>query len=392
MYPRLLQKKLKDAFKKYPITTVTGPRQSGKSTLIRGTFPSLPYANLESSRDREFAINDPIGFLGQFPDGAIIDEVQKVADLLSDLQVIVDERSKNGQFIISGSENLTLSNSVSQSLAGRTLILRLLPLSIKESDPFPLAISKVNEHIYTGFYPRIFSEELNPTEAYSAYIESYIEKDVRNLLAIKDLAKFRKFMQLAAGRIGQVLNKDNIANDVGVSPVTVENWLSILESTFVCYRLQPWFSNMKKRLVKSPKLYFYDVGIASALIGITDASQLGTHPLRGALFENLQVMEVMKYLYCNNLQNKIYFYRDSHQNEVDLLVQNGQKIIPIEIKSSETFHQNFLKGIKSLQKTSLDLEVPAVVLGSRESQSRSDYQILSWDGLASYIDKLIRFC
>ncbi len=390
MYKRLLEKKLIESAGQYPVVTITGPRQSGKSTLIKGTFPTKPYANLESTRTKNFAQSDPVGFLGQFPNGAAIDEIQKVPELTSDIQVMVDERKSTGQFILSGSENLVLSESVSQSLAGRTAILKLLPLTIGECRNFPLECEGLDQFLYTGFYPRIHADCLNPTDFYGSYVETYIERDIRNLLQVKDLSKFRLFVELCAGRIGQLLNKNSLASDVGVAASTIEHWFSILEATFICFRLQPWHHNTTKRLVKSPKLYFYDVGLASYLIGIDEVSQIRTHPLRGALFENLQVVELQKHLYNLNRHNRFYFYRDSQGNEVDLVIQKANTLLPIEIKSSQTFHNSFLKGINHLKKLKLELLKPAVVMGGTSSEHRSDFTIVPWTGLYNFLTSSLR--
>lgn len=389
IYPRLLETKALESANQFPVVAITGPRQSGKSTLIRSCFPDKPYANLESTRTLEFASSDPQGFLAQYPEGAIFDEIQKAPALLSDIQVRVDEDQRRGLFIISGSENLMLSQSISQSLAGRVIILKLLPLTLEETDPFPLTLTSLDEVLYTGFYPRIYSEKLNPSEVYGSYVETYLERDVRNLLQVKDLAKFRLFVELCAGRVGQLLNKDSLANEIGISSSTVEQWLSILEATFVCMRLQPWHANIGKRLVKTPKLYFYDVGLASYLIGIDDPSQIKRHPLRGQLFENLQIMEAVKFLRNNNLQNRFYFYRDSHGNEVDFLIQKGQSILPVEVKASQTFHESFLKSIRQIEKLRDHIMKPIIVLGHPESQERSEYSIAAWNGLKTLLSTRI---
>lgn len=383
MYPRIMLKKLLEAAHHFPVVAVTGPRQSGKSTLIRAAFPNKPYANLESARDFDFAHTDPIGFLAQFPGGAVLDEIQKVPKLLSDIQVLVDEQQRKGMFIVSGSENLTLSQSLSQSLAGRVLILKLLPLSMSETKAFPLKITSVDDAIYTGFYPRIYNDRLNPTDTYAAYTQTYLERDVRNLLQVRELAKFRRFIELCAGRTAQLLNKDSLAGDVGVSPSTVEQWLSILEATFVCFRLQPWHANISKRLVKSPKLYFYDTGLVSYLLGIDAPTQISTHPLRGSLFETLQIAELIKSLWYHNLHNRLYFYRDSAGNEVDLLIQSADSYVPIEIKSGQTFDSTFLKGIRAFQNLTIKPQRPLIVLGGNEAQQRTDFDIVGWEDLSS---------
>ena len=389
--PRKLEDKLLTVSGQYPVVAVTGPRQSGKSTLIQKVFPNKAYLNLEATRTLDFALSDPVAFLKQHPEGAIIDEIQKAPNLLSDIQVIVDKEKINGMFILSGSENLLLSESISQSLAGRIQILKLLPLSIEELPDFEYKLNSLDDLLYRGFYPRIYDENLNPTDVYGAYVETYLERDVRNILNIKDLNLFRRFLELAAGRTGQLLNKDNLANDTGVSPSTIEEWFSILEATFVCFRLQPWFSNIRKRLIKTPKLYFYDTGLVSYLLGIETPEQLKSHPLKGALLETMQITEVIKYLYNRNLRKKFYFFRDSHGNEVDLLIQNANAYLPLEIKTSQTFNSRFLKGINCFRKIHPEILHPGIILGGDESQKRTDFSILPWFEVASWLnDNLTR--
>ena len=387
MYPRILKKKLVSNSAKFPVVTVVGPRQSGKSTLIRGCFPEKTYVNLEASRDAEFATSDPIGFLNQFPNGAILDEIQKVPHLLSDIQVIVDERKMKGMFILSGSENLLFSNSIAQSLAGRSIVLKLLPLSLSESSVFPLKAPHVDDVLYHGFYPRIYNDQLNPSDTYGAYVETYVERDVRNILKIKNISQFRKFIELCAGRVGQLFNKASLASEVGVSQPTIEEWISILEATYICFRLPPWHSNLSKRLVKTPKLYFYDVGLASYLIGVDQVRQIKTHPLRGNLFENLQISEVYKFLSHHHKPHRIYFYRDSHGNEVDLLIQRGDKIIPIEIKSAQTFHPSLAKGLEKFRGLKVEVEDSGIVMGSDTGQRRTTMELIAWNKLEDFLER-----
>ena len=277
---------------KYPVVTITGPRQSGKTTLCKKVFANKPYANLETPDIRQFAMDDPRGFLAQYPDGAILDEIQRAPDLVSYLQPMVDEDQREGLFILTGSQQLEVSNTVNQSLAGRTALLKLLPFSIEEiQSTFPLP--DIDNLLYQGFYPRIWDKQLNPTQCLSDYFETYIERDLRQLITIKDLNLFQRFIKLCAGRTGQLLNVNSLANDTGVSHTTAGNWLSILEASYIIFLLQPYHRNISKRLVKSPKLFFYDVGLASFLINIENEKQITRDPLRGNLFENLVIVEAL---------------------------------------------------------------------------------------------------
>ena len=282
-------------FEQYPFVTVTGPRQSGKTTLCRATFPHLKYVNLEAPDQREFARSDPRGFLSQIDNGAILDEIQRVPDLLSYLQVFADENGGNGLFILTGSEHFKLSEAITQSLAGRTGLLRLLPFSLAERQRTG-AGNATEEILYSGFYPRIYDKGLEPHQAFSDYFETYVERDVRRLGEIRNLSSFRRFVRLCAGRIGQLTNLVALGSDAGVSHTTARHWLGVLEASFIAFRLPPFHANVRKRLVKSPKLYFYDVGFAAYLIGIERAEQIATHPLRGALFENMVVVEALLHI------------------------------------------------------------------------------------------------
>ncbi len=341
---REMQPELQQMAIEYPVVTLMGPRQSGKTTIVRATFKNMPYVNLESPEVRALAESDPKGFLSAYPQGAIIDEIQRVPDLLSDIQTNVDERKKNGQYILTGSHQLLLHEKISQSLAGRTALLTLLPLSLSE-----LAQQKKsndeNDTLYQGLLPRIHCENQQPTKAYRHYLQTYIERDVRQLIHLKDLATFQKFITICASRIGQLVNYDNIANEIGVSNHTVKHWLSVLEASWVIFRLQPYHANVGKRLVKSPKLYFIEPGLAAYLLGIESVAQMQRDPLRGQLFENLVVLELMKQRYNQGLDPHLYFYRDQQQHEIDVVYKKGHQLIPIEIKSAKTFNQQFLKGI-----------------------------------------------
>jgi predicted AAA+ superfamily ATPase len=349
MYNRSIEKELKEVAKQYPVVTITGPRQSGKTTLVKELFPKKAYVNLEALDTRAFAETDPRGFLNQFPKGAIFDEIQQVPELLSYIQVDVDQIKQAGRFILTGSHQLALHEAISQSLAGRTAILNLLPLTIPElvSAGFNFTL---DEYLLNGFFPRIYADKLDPTKAYRNYMQTYIERDVRQMHHIRDLKTFQNFLKLCAGRIGSVLNKESLGNDAGISGITVNQWLSVLEASFIIFQLPPYFENFGKRVIKASKLYFTDVGLAAYLLGIENLGQLSRDPLRGFLVENLVVLELMKARLNKGLEPQLYYYRDNHQNEVDVIFKQAQHLIPIEIKASQTFNPAFLKNLHFYQK------------------------------------------
>jgi uncharacterized protein len=368
----------------YPVVTVTGPRQAGKTTLCRDAFPGLPYANLERPDLREFARNDPQGFLAQFARGAVLDEIQRVPELLSWVQVAVDEQARPGQakrlgpLILTGSHNFELLKSITQSLAGRTALLQLLPLSINELRDAGLRPS-TNRLIHAGGYPRIYADGLDPAVALADYVATYVERDLRELIELRQLDTFRRFLRLAAGRVGQVLNMQGLAVDAGVSGATVRAWISVLEASYIVRLLPPWFVNIGKRLIKAPKLYFCDTGLAAWLIGINDETQVATHPLRGALFENLAVMEFVKHALHHGQVPALHYYRDSAGVEVDLVVEHGMspgKLGLVEIKSGQTFHSEFLQPMRKLNSW-LDGRVQRrmLVYGGNDSYVREGVEV-----------------
>lgn len=331
--------------KQYPIVTVVGPRQSGKTTLVKQLSPERPYVNLEKPDIRAFATEDPNGFLAQYPEGAILDEVQNVPTLLSYIQVIVDEKKKAGQFILTGSHQVALHDAMAQSLAGRTTILQLLPLSFTEMQNTQIYLS-TNEYLLNGFYPRIYDNKLDYNTVYSDYVKTYLERDVRQLVHIKDLLLFQKFMRLCASRTGTILNMNDLAKDVGVSHHTIREWISILQASYLVELVAPYFENFGKRVIKSPKIYFTDVGLASYLLGIETVTQMDRDPLRGRLYETMVVMELIKTRLNKGRDANIYFYRDSEKKEIDVLYKHGAQLSAIEIKSSQTPSTDFTKGIQ----------------------------------------------
>jgi len=317
MINRTLQSQLQKLAGQYPVVTVTGPRQSGKTTLCRNTFPDKTYVNLEAPDVRDFANSDPRSFLAALPDGAILDEIQRVPQLTSYLQPLVDEDPHSGRFILTGSQQFEVMTTITQSLAGRTAVLKLLPLSIEELAGAHIGLD-LDTLLLTGFYPRIHNNQLDPTQALGDYVETYVQRDIRQLMVIKDLNLFERFLRLCAGRTGQLLNLQSLGNDAGISHTTARAWLTLLEASYVIFLLQPWHANISKRQIKSPKLYFYDVGLAGYLLGIEDRQHIVNHPLRGNLFENLVVAEALKYRLHRGRRNNLFFWRDAKGNEIDL--------------------------------------------------------------------------
>ena len=378
MFERLITQELKMLSKGYPVITVVGPRQSGKTTLVRYTFPEKPYVNLEALDSQEMAKADPRGFLDRFPDGVILDEIQRVPELLSYIQVIVDEKDEKGMFILTGSHQLELQQAISQSLAGRTALLTLLPMSLTELYQAGFELS-LDQALFQGGYPRIFKDNLDPTKSHRNYFQTYIERDLRQLVQVKDLSQFQRFMRIIVGRIGQIMNAEGMANDVGVSSKTIKEWISILEASFVIIRLQPYFENFGKRAIKSPKIYFTDLGLATYLLGIENVGQLARDPLRGNLVENLIVLELVKYRYNLGIDPSLYFFRDAHGHEVDLIFQSGRNLIPIEIKAAQTFHRDFLSNLKFFQELVGDrFEKGFLIYAGSNEQKIESFAILNF--------------
>ncbi len=383
---RNAEKLLKQYAKQYPVVTITGARQTGKTTLCRQTFPEKKYVSLEEIDKREYAQNDPRGFLSEFQGGVIIDEVQRVPNLLSYIQGIVDDNNLKGEFILTGSSQFELSHAISQSLAGRTALMKLFPFSYLEIyEAVQLTRDWVNEVLYRGFYPRIHSDNLNPSDAIAAYIETYIERDVRSFYEVKDLILFRRFIRLCANRVGQLLNYSSIANDCGISVPTVKNWISILEQSSIIFLLQPYHANTKKRLVKTPKLFFYDVGICAFLNGAKQKEHVGILPLRGSLFENFVIAEIVKMNAHQNKKNEFYFYRDKQGREVDLIIDRGLDLLSLEIKSSQTFNNDFVKTLKFFSEVFDKMNITSNVVYAGESQkTRKDYPVYNYYDFFNY--------
>lgn len=387
MIEREITPHLTRLFEKYPFVTVTGPRQSGKTTLCRAAFPDLSYANLEAPDQRHFAESDPRGFLAQLDYPAIIDEIQHVPELLSYLQVITDDRGGTRQYVLTGSEQFPLADAISQSLAGRTALLRLLPFSLSERQAAN-EIDSLENLLFQGFYPRIHDQRLDPRQALGDYYETYVERDVRRLGGVRNLSSFRTFTRLCAGRIGQLLNLSSLGADAGISHTTARAWLTVLERSYIVFRLRPYHANLRKRLVKSPKLYFHDVGLASYLIGIERADQIVTHPLRGPLFENAVVSEALKHRYNTGRRPNLSFYRDAKGLECDLLYSTGDGTVAIEAKSGATVARDAFCSLDRVAKTIPDLRGRVLVYGGADHQRRTSAEAVS---LLDFPELLRRF-
>lgn len=388
MIPRTLAAVLRELAGQYPVVTVTGPRQSGKTTLCRAIFPAKTYVNLESPDVRAFARDDPRGFLAQHAGGAILDEIQRVPELLSYLQPMVDEHDEPGRFILTGSQQFEVMNTITQSLAGRTALLKLLPLSVEELAAAGIRL-EIDRLLLSGFYPRIHDAGIDPTRALGDYVETYVERDIRQLTLIKDLSLFEKFVRLCAGRVGQLLNLQSLGNDVGVSHTTARSWLTLLEASYVVFLLQPWHTSIAKRQIKTPKLYFHDVGLASYLLGAENERHINRHPLRGNLFENLVVIEALKYRYNRGKRSNLYFWRDGKGNEVDLLIESGPDVVPVEIKAGATISADYFKGLRAFAARLPDPpKARALIYGGFERQRRSEVAVWRATDVAAMMDEV----
>jgi len=397
MIPRVLEPTLRQVASQVPVVTLTGPRQSGKTTLMRAVFDKADYASLEEPDVREHALEDPRGFLGQFRGPVILDEVQRTPDLFSYIQTLVDEDDRPGRFLLSGSQNFLLARSISQSLAGRSAILHLLPFSRSELDgrePLPLeqlgrvlpatepstSASSLMETLFRGFYPRIHDRGLDPTRWLGDYYRTYVERDVREIVQVGDPETFSRFVRLCAGRNGELLNYSSLANDCGVAHTTAKRWISILEASFLVLLLRPHHRNFSKRLIKSPKLYFLDPGLLCYLLRIRSPEDLRIHASRGAIFESYVVSELHKGFVHRGREPDLHFWRDSAGHEIDLLVETGpESLVPIEVKSRETVTRDFFKGLDFWRDLVGDPKAPAaLVYGGDRSLLRRGVTVYGW--------------
>jgi predicted AAA+ superfamily ATPase len=382
--PRNAESRLQHFASGYPVVVVTGPRQSGKSTLVRHAFPDHHYVSLEDLDQREYADTDPRGFLNQFNGGAILDEAQRCPALFSYLQTRVDERQQPGEFILTGSQQFGLLSGITQSLAGRAALLTLLPMTYGELQHSGKIGNNLDKILFDGAYPPIFDRGLEPHPWHGNYVRNYLERDVRQLIKVQDLGAFQRFLKLCAGRTGQLLNLSSLASDCGITHNTAKAWISVLEASYIVHLLPPHHQNFNKRLVKTPKLYFLDTGLATWLLGIQNSEQLATHAQRGALFETWIISELLKARYNAGETSNLYFWRDRSGHEVDLLIDNGTHLSPLEIKSGQTINQDYFKGLDFWRKLAGEFAGQAwLVYGGNNRQMRSDVTVLPWHEINS---------
>lgn len=381
MIQRLLYNKVLEAIEKYPIVAITGPRQSGKTTFSQLLKPTYTYVNLEDLSMRDFASSDPKGFLETYQNGVIIDEIQYVPQLFSYLQVYTDQRKINGEYIVTGSQNFLMMEKISQSLAGRVALFNLLPFSLSELNQEEVFANRPwEEYLLSGFYPRKWVNAIEPFGFYENYVKTYVERDVRLIKNITDLDLFQKFLHLLAGRTGQLFNQSSLGAELGLDNKTINSWLGLLEASFIAFRLQPYYNNFNKRIVKTPKVYFYDTGLLCYLLGIRSEEDLNVHFAKGQLFENLIILELLKKTKNLNGHERYYFWRDSSGNEIDVLMEKGQELFAIEIKSGKTIHSDFFKGLNHFQ-TLQNNAKKVLVYGGKESQKRTNCLVLGVNDL-----------
>ena len=372
--PKWIKRTIEDEFEKvckeYPVVTITGPRQSGKTSLTKKCCPDHKYANLEAPDIRSLAENDPKAFFNTYPAPVIIDEVQRVPGLISHIQILADQTDKRGQYILTGSHQRDLATAVSQSLAGRTALLRLLPLSLYELKNANIMLTR-DEALFKGFMPRLYQEDIRPSTLYSEYFQNYIERDLRQLASVRDLLTFEKFLRVLAGRVGQIINITSLANDIGICRSTIDEWLAVLEASYIVFRLSPWFDNAGKRVIKTPKLFFTEPGLLAWLLEIDNPQQIARDPLLGNLFENMVIVEALKTrLNAGNMPN-LYFYRDSKKNEIDLIIRQNRKLKPVEIKAAMTFTDDMTKAFKHFHKQ-LENSLLGTVIYAGDLETESD--------------------
>ena len=382
MIPRQATPVLQKLALGYPILAITGPRQAGKTTLAQTTFPDKRYLSLEDPDQRAFAEEDPRAFLARLPQGAILDEAQRCPALFSYLQTRVDAEKKMGQFVLTGSQQFGLLSNITQTLAGRVGMVQLLPFSLQEMQRGELAIHDLDDLMWRGMYPPVHDRQLAPEHWFANYLVTYVERDVRQLIEVQNLSLFQRFIKLCAARCGQLLNLSSLASDCGVSHKTVRAWISVLEASYVVFLLQPHHQNFGKRLVKTPKLYFVDTGLAAFLLGIRDPQHLSIHSARGALFENFVISELLKRRYNQGLPSNLFFWRNNAGDEVDLLIEQGEQLIPVEIKSGQTLTSDFLAGLQKWMRLAGETCLaPRLVYGGEENMTRSGVLVQSWKAI-----------
>ncbi len=379
MIYRKLTATLQRLAKTFPVIAITGPRQSGKTTLAKAVFADKPYITLEDPAERAFAFEDAKGFLHRFRDGAIFDEAQRWPDLFSYLQGMIDEEPIPGKFILTGSQQFGLLAGVSQSLAGRVGMTALLPLSISELPAASQSSQSLDTLIIKGSYPALHVRDISPADWFASYIATYIERDIRQVLRVHDLSVFQRFVRLCAGRNGQLLNLNALAGETGVSQKTARSWLSVLESSYIVHLLPPYFRNFGKRLIKTPKLYFLDQGLACWLLGIRSHEHLALHPMRGAIFESFIISEFLKSRYNLGLPPDLYFWRDNNGLEADIVFERGTKLQPVEIKSGQTITSDSIRaGLKAARFAGEEALQPWLIYGGDDSYERNGVTIMSW--------------
>ncbi len=383
MIPRDAHAHLRTLLGGFPVVTLTGPRQSGKTTLAKAVLPDRPYFSLEDPDIRAQALDDPRAFLGRLPDGGVLDEIQRAPELLSYLQTRVDADGRMGLFLLTGSQQFGLLSGVTQSLAGRTAFLELLPLSLHELAAAGIVPPGIDDALLAGGYPALYDRALLPRDWFPAYVTAYLERDVRQLVQVQNLDAFQRFVRLCSGRSGQILNFSSLATDCGISHNTARAWISVLEASYVLFQLRPHHENFNKRLIKAPKLYFLDTGLLCWLLGIREVAQLATHPLRGAIFETFVVAELVKTLANRGERPALYYWRDSNGNEVDVIAEVGAKLMPVEIKSGQTVNRDFFTSIDRWRALAGGRAFsPTLVYGGVEPFERKGTRVLGWNAVA----------
>lgn len=379
MIKRKAQQTLLELARGFYVVAVTGPRQSGKTTLVQHVFSDKQYISLEDPDERDFAEQDPRRFLQRFPQGAVLDEVQRCPELFSYLQSRVDADRQSGQFILTGSQQFGLLKEITQSLAGRVGVVELLPFTLQELQEANCAPQTVDQLLFQGLYPPLYDRKLKPAAWYKSYVQTYVERDVRLITNIKDLSTFQRFIRMCAARVGQLLNLSNLANECGITHNTAKSWISILESSYLVFLLKPHYKNFNKRLVKTPKLYFHDTGLAAWLLNIHDEAQLSIHPARGPLFENWVLSEYLKKRFNKGQESNLYFWRDNTGNEVDIIIDQGDKLIPVEVKSGQTLSRDSYKGLfKWLKLAKDDAGQPILIYGGDRGYDRAGITVVPW--------------